>query len=198
MLFGKKDKNKPNERVLDLKARVDALRAADDAHRKKTYSLDHFLEGDDVLTGREVEDDYKPSGFDPEAPRQDADPAASNSYEANLQAELDKYIRRQEELEHTAEGQTAPQPRKREPEPENASFLLDGTWSRDDAPPRPTGRATADATDPWPVRDATGSSPTATPSDVAEAAPYDGSGSGWPDSSEWPAEEEWPPREEAV
>jgi hypothetical protein len=98
MLFGKRDKKKPSDRVLDLKARVDALRQADSANRKQPYSLDHFLEGDDVLTGREVKDDYAPERHrQPEHAAGAGPEGGKYDFEVDLEAELQKYLKRQEE-----------------------------------------------------------------------------------------------------
>ena len=189
MWFGKKDKNKSTERVLDLKARVDALRAADQASRKQPVSLDHFLEGDDVLTGREVEDEYTPSGFDESMPA----PDHGSQFEVNLQAELEKYIQRQEESERAEESDGPAQPTTRtQSDSEAGSFILDGTWSRDDKPPQPSSAAAGSAE--------------ARPADKVWQAGFEPIVSGslddsqqpWPASSDWPAEEEWPPREGAV
>ena len=186
MLFGRKDKNKPSDRVLDLKARVDALRAADQATRKEPVSLDHFLEGDDVLAGRVVEDDYQPSGFDPSAPS----PPAGAHFEANLQAELDKYIQRQQEVERAAESKPASQPKAAPSNEDSGSFLLDGTWSRNNAGSTPASSSPAPDTG-WPAKgDAWGSS-----FDTADGS---GTQTDWSVGKDWPAEEEWPPREEAV
>jgi hypothetical protein len=197
MLFGKKDKNKATDRVLDLKARVDALRAADDASRKKAYSLDHFLEGDDVLAGREVEDEYKAQGFEPSVPGEHAAPAASDPFEANLQAELDKYIRRQAELGKADDPPAAHDtPVKPPPHPENTSLILDGTWSRDEAPPPPANRQAVEPSGAWPGEDASWSSPTEPASESPAKTEWDDSA--WTDSKNWPPEEEWPPHEKAV
>jgi hypothetical protein len=126
MFFGKRDKKTPNERVEDLKARVDALRQADQT-RRRPQSLDQFLEGDDVLTGREVEDNYRPTGFSPGGA-----PPNPDAYEAALAAELEKYLQREAEREALkalpAEAET---PRTPAPASEPESLLLDGTWSRD-------------------------------------------------------------------
>jgi hypothetical protein len=188
MWFGKKDKNKSNERVLDLKARVDALRAADQASRTQPRSLDHFLEGDDVLTGREVEDEYKPTGFDAASPS----PAQPSQFEANLQAELEKYIQRQEESERVEESDQSAQPLART-QPEAGSFSLEGTWNHDDKPQQPSAGAAA-PDESWPADMAAWQSGF----EPIVPEPIDESQAPWPSGSDWPAEEEWPPREEAV
>jgi hypothetical protein len=126
MLFGKRDKKTPNERVVDLKARVDALRQADQT-RQGLKSLDQFLEGDDVLTGREVEDHYRPAGL----PSGTSSGTPASDYEAALAAELQKYLQREEaralHKEVAAEPPAPVPPLPAEP----GSLLLDGTWSRD-------------------------------------------------------------------
>ena len=190
MLFGRRDKNKSNDRVQELKARVDALRQADEASRKKAYSLDHFLEGDDVLTGRDVEDNYKPTGFSTaEAPASD--------YETHLAAELEKYLRREEARALADETPAEPKVREREPEAqEGGSLLLDGTWSRD-ADRRNTLTAADRA---WNVA---GAGPASRPEDVTPGSETGSAASEAPASGafgldQWPAEEDWPPREEAV
>jgi hypothetical protein len=183
MLFGKRDKRKPNERVEDLKARVDALRQADEARRAQAYSLDHFLEGDDVLTGREVEDNYEPTGFTADEPAS-VEPDAPTDYEAALAAELEKYLRREEMRARLSQPPVEPKP-PTESEPENTSLLLDGTWSRDGDRRRPSAADRA-----WHV---TGSDWVSQPDDadeeVDESRPEGGFEDGWDDR---------PPRQRAV
>ena len=195
MLFGRRDKKKSNDRVLDLKARVDKLRQVDQASREpqQTYTLDHFLEGDDVLTGRETKDDYQPAppapAKTPEAPESPEESTAAApeqpnyGFEVDLEAELQKYIKRQEEQaqQDTESAQDdAPSP----PRSESSSLLLDGTWSRDDdvrpPPPRQPSAWPEQAPAPdlsWP-----------------ELSTENWAG----DSKDWPPEEEWPPHEEAL
>ena len=200
MLFGKKDK-KPSDRVLDLKARVDALRAADEGARKKAYTLEHFLEGDDVLTSRSVDDEYTPQGFDahtpPESAEQSGPTGPDNHFEVNLQAELDKYLQRQAEMERGNDG-GASEALASQPRSEPKSLSLDDRWRRDGDPPRAPSESLTDAASAWPS-DATdwtapGSAPPVSPSPAMDdpAAPA------WPESSEWPSEGNWPPREEPV
>ncbi len=192
-MFGRRDKKKEesNERVLNLKARVDALRHADAASRQpsKPVSFDHFLEGDDVLTGREVEDNYEPTGF-----AADVDPdGQQHGQTVDLEAELQKYLQRQEE-QGQHQGQQTHQPPSRPPaQPENSSLLLDGTWSRDDvSPPHPpTGALPVNEPSWTPASDEEPS----TDANVQWPSSFDNA---WPSSKDWPAEEEWPPRDEAV
>ena len=194
MLFGKRDKKRPNERVEDLKARVDALRQADQANRAKPYSLDHFLEGDDVLTGREVEDHYEPSGFSPERAPSFPEPG-TNAYEAALAAELEKYLRREEKRAVSNEPPAKPEPSGVEPNvPETTSLLLDGTWSRDGD--RRNRVSAADRA--WNVVDRTGlpQADDAPPSSESPAPP-EAPLADWRDGMQWSTEEELPPREEA-
>ena len=185
MLFGKREKkNQPNERVINLKARVDALRQADEATRSRSYTLDHFLEGDDVLTGREVVDQYTPSGFHAEG---DPPPAPSNQHEVDLEAELQKYLLRQEEQTERDPAPEAPRP-VQPPARERGSLVPD---SRDEFAPPPASQPIAE--EPSPAED------TSSPGDgIANAARSAGPERPWPDSKAWPSEEEWPPRDERV
>ena len=197
MLFGRRDKKKSNDRVLDLKARVDALRAVDEASREKPYTLDHFLEGDDVLTGRDLADDYKPTGFDasPPAPSPAAAAAtgADDHFEVNLQAELDKYIRRQEELTQAQADDLRPPaaPYAKPREPEASTFVLDGTWDRDPVPMRPAPDTAAS-----PAGEKASSTPDSGGGVADPPSAWDTSAPTWPDLTQWPAEEKWPPRED--
>ena len=141
MLFGKRDKkNKQNERVLDLKARVDALRRADETSRGKDapppQSLDHFLSGDDVLTGREVEDNYIPTGFVPTSLEDDVD----------LEAELQKYLKRQEAPDGD---QPAPRGNQLQPEDRGGSAA---TANLEDSSPQSSFGSSWPAEDEWPPR----------------------------------------------
>jgi hypothetical protein len=79
-----------NERVQDLKNRVESLRKVDDAHRALT--LDDFLGGDDAVTARSEPMSPKPAP----APAPVADENA-------LEAELQRYLENQaaEEVEDT-------------------------------------------------------------------------------------------------
>ena len=97
MLFGKRNK-KPDERVLELKARVDALRHADESRREATASLDTFLQGDDVLTGREIEEYEGSVDMESRMPAGQASPGA----DVDLEAELEKYLQREKERERLA------------------------------------------------------------------------------------------------
>ena len=197
MLFGKKDK-KPSDRVLDLKARVDALRAVDEATRKKAYSLEHFLEGDDVLTGRSLEDDYTPQGFDSSAPRAENNAGAEGHVEVNLQAELDKYIQRQADMEHAAEGGAADKSPSPSPEVAPKSRPLESNWGRDGDPLRAPPEPIADGANAWPGEETNWSAPRSSAVEPKAWAIDDAEPPAWPDSLQWPSEEEWPPREKAV
>src|SRR5688572_26180023 len=81
-----------NERVQDLKNRVESLRKVDDAHRALT--LDDFLAGDDAITARS----------EPRSPKPAPAPAPSMADENALEAELQRYLQNHtgtEELEET-------------------------------------------------------------------------------------------------
>jgi len=81
-----------NERVQDLKNRVESLRKVDDAHRALT--LDDFLGGDDAITARS----------EPRSPKPASAPEPSVADENALEAELQRYLQNQagaEELEDT-------------------------------------------------------------------------------------------------
>lgn len=183
MLFGRR-KKKPNDRVLDLKARVDALRAADEATRKKPYSLDHFLEGDDVLTGRSQEDDYKPVGFDASVPVDEPAADPEHEFEVDLQAELEKYIRRQEELSGAGEtsGSVTPSAPAR-PQPD----LSFGSGPSTPSPQRfqPVSEASS-----WPTDDSAWAPPEVNVDAEGESAPGPSAGRAWD------AEEQWRHRED--
>jgi hypothetical protein len=178
MLFGKRDKKKPSDRVLDLKARVDALRQADSANRKQPYSLDHFLEGDDVLTGREVKDDYAPEPHrQPEHAAGPAPEGGKYDFEVDLEAELQKYLKRQEEQalkdpDGSGETFSAPSPPASAPVP---AYDSEGLWgSGGEAPSGASARPS-----PWPDQ--------APLRDLA-----------WPEApGEGVSDEEWPPLETA-
>lgn len=195
MLFGKRDKKTPNSRVEDLKARVDALRHADQASRTRPPSLDQFLEGDDVLTGREIEDNYQPTGF---APGTAPSSPPANEYEAALAAELEKYILREEE--RALQKQPSPEAATAGTEPpplESTSLLLDGTWSRDAqrrANLTAADRAwrTPEQATPAPADD--GPPPTASSAESPSEAPREQTRDAW----DWRAEDELPPRQETL
>ena len=85
-----KRKKQATERVQDLKSRVESLRKVDDAHRALT--LNDFLQGDDTVTARS-EPRYS-------SPNQTPAPAAP--VEDNLEAELQRYLLRQETEEASA------------------------------------------------------------------------------------------------
>jgi hypothetical protein len=201
MLFGKKDK-KPSDRVLDLKARVDALRAADEATRKKAYTLDHFLEGDDVLTGRSLEDEYTPQGFDASNSNDTGGPVSSPSpdthFEVNLQAELDKYLQRQAELEGGAAGGAPSAAPSQQPRAEPGSFSFDDIGGRDGDPLRPPPESLSDSAKTWSTDATDWSAPGSAPAASPTPAMDDPSTPAWPSLSEWPSEDDWPPREKAV
>ena len=72
-----------NERVQDLKNRVESLRKVDDAHRALT--LDDFLAGDDAVTARS----------EPRSPRPAPPPAPSVADDKALEAELQRYLQNQ-------------------------------------------------------------------------------------------------------
>lgn len=174
MLFGKRrKKNDPNERVLNLKARVDALRQADEASRTPEQappqSLDHFLAGDDVLTGREVEDTYDPATRNRSAEQYEG-------FEVDLEAELQKYLQRQEAQTQEQDGEP---------------------FSFEERPSR------LDSTSPSAPTDPPGDRPlwlTPFPEEQPPSAPRspwpESSDAAWPASKEWPSEDEWPPGDE--
>jgi hypothetical protein len=193
MLFGKKDK-KPSDRVLDLKARVDAMRAADETRRQKPYSLEHFLEGDDVLTGRIVEDDYTPQGFDPAMPRDGHSSGPEEHFEVNLQAELDKYLQRQAELERASQNERPPEAPQVQPGNETSAWALDDSWRRDRDPLQDSAAAPSESGELWPGEETNWSAPAEPP----PAAPDVAAPPARPDRRQWPSEDDWPSEQTAV
>lgn len=187
MLFGRKDKRKPNERVEDLKARVDAMRQADEARRDRSYSLDHFLAGDDVLTGRDVEDNHETAGMSGEAQAAGSD-GASDDYEAALAAELEKYLQREQERAQSVQEAGEPALREQEQPPTPILPPLERGWSRDGD----RAGAPSDADRAWGL---TGAAAPGSPEEGEEQEPEPGED--WQEFKNWPAEEDWPPKEQA-
>ena len=189
MLFGKRDKRKPDERVADLKARVDALRQADEAKRADTYSLDHFLEGDDVLTGRQSNDVYEPSDLPAGEPPAQPQPGTGD-YEAQLAAELEKYLQREEARAHLAASPDVTPDHSQESGPaEGASSRMDGTGPFE--PLRRDGLTAADRA--WQIA----GSPPDLPDEERSRTDGEDTESGPHEFRNWPEEEQWPPRERA-
>ena len=107
-----------NERVQDLKNRVESLRKVDDAHRALT--LDDFLAGDDAVTARS----------EPRSPKPAPATAPSVADENALEAELQRYLQNQvdtEELEDTETVFAAPgfEPSLREEPPAVRPISID-------------------------------------------------------------------------
>jgi hypothetical protein len=180
MLFGKRNRTS-DDRVRELKARVDALRQADEAKREGPRTLDNFLEGDDVLTGREVEDSYQPTPWtDPDGDQElhgngespgwgQGDSSAGEAYQVDLEAELAKYLQREQERAQAS-----------------GSNLTAVPSAEDTAQPGSAATGGEEA-----------SNPKASEWSWQPEAEGTGALEKW-NREDWPVEEEWPPRSEAV